>query len=103
MAEALAPRKGLKSSVGAPPPIYDSAHELFFRYVEMNFYSCMDNGARRQSHVYPNPPIQVPADDGDDDTERLRKLIDDIKSGKVKTTYYTLDEYMRHLDKIWGG
>ena len=69
----------------------------------MNFYSCVDNGAQRQSHVYPNPPIQVPAGDGDDDTERLRKLVDDIKSGKVKTTYYTLDEYVRHLDKIWGG
>lgn len=41
-------------------------------------------------------------DNDDDDTERLRKRIEDIESGKTKMTFYTLDEYMRHLDKIWS-
>lgn len=44
------------------------------------------------------------ADDNDDAVaaERLRKRIDDIESGKTKMTFYTLDEHMRHLDKIWS-
>ena len=40
---------------------------------------------------------------GGGDTERLRKRIDDIKSGRARMTFYTLDEYMRHLDRIWKG
>ena len=69
----------------------------------MNLYGDMNNGARRQSHIYPNPPIHVPAaDDNDNDTERLRKRIEDIESGKTKMAFYTLDEHMRHLDKIWS-
>ena len=77
---------------------------MFFQYMDMNFYGGIDNGAQRQSHIYPNPPIRVPADgDGEHMTEYLRKRIDDIESGKVKMKFYTLDEYMRHLDKIWSG
>lgn len=42
------------------------------------------------------------AADDNDDVERLRRRIDDIESGKTKMTFYTLDEHMRHLDKIWS-
>ena len=83
------------------PSQNDSAHGLFLQYVEMSLYGGMGGGARLQS-VYPNPPIQMPPDDGEHMTEYLRKRVSDIESGKVKMESYTFDEYMRYLDKIWS-
>lgn len=52
--------------------------------------------------------VRAPADSDEDDdgermTEYLKKRIADIESGGVKSKTYTLDEYMRHLDKVLGG
>ena len=41
--------------------------------------------------------------EGDRLSEEVEQLLMDIKTGKVKTTVYTFDEYMRHLDDIRGG
>ena len=41
--------------------------------------------------------------EGDRLSEEVEQLLLDIKSGKVKTTAYTFDKYMRHLDDIRGG
>lgn len=41
--------------------------------------------------------------EGDRLSERVEKLLMDIKTGKVRTTTYTLDEHMRYLDKIRNG
>ena len=41
--------------------------------------------------------------EGDRLSEEVEQLLMDIKTGKVKTTLYTFDEYMRHLDDIRGG
>ena len=38
--------------------------------------------------------------EGDRLSERVEKLLMDIKAGKVKTTVYTFDEHMRYLDSI---
>ncbi len=106
MAETAA-LEGCGGSPARPAPChYDAARDLFFRCIEERLYGAADNSMRRQSPVFPNPPIRMPADgDGDDAlaVERLRKRIDDIESGRAKMTFYTLDEYMRHLDKIWSG
>lgn len=106
MAEA-AGSDGDGGSPARPAPChYDAARDLFFRCIEERLYGAADNSMRRQNPAFPNPPISIPADgDGDDarTIERLRKRIDDIESGRAKMTYYTLDEHMRHLDKIWSG
>ena len=38
--------------------------------------------------------------EGDRLSEEVEQLLMDIKTGKVKTTVYTLDEHMRYLDSI---
>lgn len=38
--------------------------------------------------------------EGDRVNKRVEKLLMDIKTGKVKTTVYTFDEYMRYLDTM---
>lgn len=106
MAETAGSDGGERNPAGAPPCRYDPARDLFFRCIEERLYGAADNGMRRQNPAFPNPPISIPADgDGDDarTIERLRKRIDDIESGRAKMTFYTLDEHMRHLDKIWSG
>lgn len=93
-----------RSPVRPAPCHHDAARDLFFRCIEERLYGAADNSMRRQSPIFPNPPIRMPADDDDARTiERLRKRIDDIESGRAKMTFYTLDECMRHLDKIWSG
>ena len=86
---------------GAVPSRYDSAHVMFLQYVDMSLYG----GAQRRSGVCPNPPMGALADDGDGEhmTEYLKRRIAYLESGRAKTTTYTFDEYMRHLDKILGG
>lgn len=51
----------------------------------------------------PNPPIRMSAGYNGRMDEQLLKRIDDIESGRTEMKLYTLDEYMRHLDKIWGA
>ena len=41
--------------------------------------------------------------EGDRLSEEVEQLLMDIKTGKVKTTVYTFDEYMRYLDSIRDG
>lgn len=41
--------------------------------------------------------------EGDRLNKRVEQLFLDIEAGKVKTTLYTFDEYMRHLDSIRDG
>lgn len=41
--------------------------------------------------------------EGDHLSEEVEQLLMDIKTGKVKTTVYTLDEHMRLLDSIRDG
>lgn len=66
-------------------------------------------GAGPRSGVSPDPPMRAPEDSGDDDddgehmTEYLERRVAYLESGRAKTTTYTLDEYMRHLDEILGG
>jgi hypothetical protein len=31
---------------------------------------------------------------------KTEQLLDDIDSGKTKTTKYTADEYLKHVDKV---
>ena len=38
--------------------------------------------------------------EGDRLSEEVEQLLMDIKTGKVKTTVYTLDEHMRYLNSI---
>ena len=38
--------------------------------------------------------------EGDYLSEQVEQLLMDIKTGKVKTTVWTFDEYMRYLDSI---
>ena len=53
-----------------------------------------DAGVRAQEEEEP---------EGDRLSEEVEQLLVDIKTGKVETTAYTFDEYMRHLDDIRGG
>ena len=50
-------------------------------------------------------PICVQDDEpeGDRVNKRVEKLLMDIETGKVKTTVYTFDEYMRYLDGMRDG
>ncbi len=41
--------------------------------------------------------------EGDRVSEEVEQLLMDIKTGKVKTMVYTLDEHMRLLDEIRGS
>lgn len=41
--------------------------------------------------------------EGDRLSEQVEQLLLDIETGKVKTTLYTFDEYMRYLDSIRDG
>ena len=41
--------------------------------------------------------------EGDRVSEEVEQLLMDIKSGKVKTKVYTLEEHMRYLDEIRDG
>ena len=41
--------------------------------------------------------------EGDRLSEQVEQLLMDIKTGKVNTTVYTFDEYMRYLDDIRGA
>ena len=88
---------------GAVPSGYDPAYAMFLQYVDMSLYG----GAQQRSGVFPNPPMGAPADDedgdGEDMTEYLKRRIAYLESGRAKTTTYTFDEYMRHLDKVLGG
>lgn len=51
----------------------------------------------------PSPPTRVPSGGIERMDEQLLKRLDDIESGRTEMKVYTLDEYMRHLDKIWGA
>ena len=104
----LAAARAENSVPGAVPSQYDSAHRMFVQYVDMSLYGGSYGGAGLQGCVWPNPPARAPAgndedDDGERMTEYLRKRVADIESGRVKSKTYTLDEYMRHLDKVLGG
>jgi len=76
---------------------------MFLQYVDMSLYG----GAQQQSGIFPNPPMGALADDEDGDgehmTEYLKRRIAYLESGRAKTTTYTLDKYMRHLDRVMGG
>lgn len=89
---------------GAVPSGYDPAYAMFLQYVDMSLYG---GAQQQQSGVFPNPPMGAPADDedgdGEDMTEYLKRRIAYLESGRAKTTTYTFDEYMRHLDKVLGG
>lgn len=89
------------SAPGSVPGGYDPAHRMFLQYVDMGLYG----GAWTRSGVYPNPPMRAPEDDDDGEhmTEYLKRRVAYLESGRAKTTTYTLDEYMRHLDEILGG
>ena len=90
------------SAPGAVPGGHDPAHRAFFQYVDTILYG----GARTRSGACPSPPMEAPEDDDDDGehmTEYLKRRVAYLESGRAKTTTYTLDEYMRHLDEILGG
>ena len=57
-------------------------------------YAKTDDPARRAAEEEEDEP------EGDRLSERVEKLLMDIKAGKVKTTVYTFDEHMRYLDSI---
>ena len=51
--------------------------------------------------------VNIPAQEedepeGDRLSEEVEQLLMDIKTGKVKTKVYTLDEHTRYLDEIRG-
>lgn len=81
----------------------DSGHKQFLRFVDATLYGGVYANTPSKGQTYPNPPIRIPRDDGEHMTEYLRKRIDDIESGRTKMTTCTLDEYMRHLDELFGG
>ncbi|MGQ0772765.1 MAG: hypothetical protein ACT4NT_08360 [Nitrososphaerota archaeon] len=31
---------------------------------------------------------------------KIEKILEDIDSGKIKTTKYTVDEYLKHVDEV---
>jgi hypothetical protein len=31
---------------------------------------------------------------------KIEKILEDIDSGKIKTKKYTVDEYLKHVDKV---
>lgn len=103
MDEAADAGGGAESPAQPEPYTCDSAHWLFMQHIDMSLYEGVDNGARRQNSIYPNPPIQMPARDDEQMTDYLRKRVSDIESGRVKMKSYTFDEYMLYLDKIWGS